>query len=105
MIEEIRAISPRDAEAYPAWDRFWEKAARLVQDYVLAPAPTLSELFDRARATGDEDVLSTMLTVSMKDLVEEHFESEQVRGAFIGAAETGDPGEVGSAFCHCILPH
>ena len=98
MIEEIRAISPRDAEAYPAWDRFWEKAARLVQDYVLAPAPTLSELFDRARATGDEDVLETMLTVSMKDLVEEHFESEQVRGAFIGAAETGDPGSVGSAF-------
>ncbi len=98
MIKEIAAISPKDAEAYPAWDRFWEKAARLVQDYVLSPAPTLAELFDRARATGDEDVLETMLTVSMKDLVEDHFESEQVRGAFIGAAETGDPASVGSAF-------
>ena len=98
MIKEIAAISPKDAEAYPAWDRFWEKAAGLVQDYVLAPAPTLAQLFDRARATGDEDILETMLTVSMKDLVEEHFESEQVRGAFIGAAETGDPASVGSAF-------
>ena len=39
MISEIAAISPKDAEAYPAWNRFWEKAAGLVQDYVLAPAP------------------------------------------------------------------
>jgi len=103
MIKEIAAISPRDAEAYPAWDRFWEKAARLVQDYVLAPAPTLSELFERARATGDEDVLETLLTVSMKDLVEEYFESEQIRGAFIGAAESGDPGAAGSAYARAYF--
>lgn len=103
MIEEIRAISPRDAEAYPAWNRFWEKAARLVQHYVLSPAPTLAELFDRARATGDEEVLETLLTVSMKDLVEEHFESEQIRGAFIGAAESGDPGATGSAYARAYF--
>ena len=96
LIEDIARISPRDAEAFPRWDRFWERAAGLIQAYVLSPPPRLGQLFEKARGTPDEEVLETMLTRTMKDLVQDHFESEQVQGAFIGATEAGDPSVPGS---------
>lgn len=96
LINDISRISHHDAETFRHWSRFWDRAARLVQDYVLKPPPTLAELFERARDVGDESILETMITWSMKDLVKEHFQTKQVQGAFIGAAEAGDPSTPGS---------
>ncbi len=81
--DEIRRISPRDAERYPEWVAFWERAAGILKRYFLG--------------TPDERVFERMLTGNMKDLVEEYFESDLVRASYIDAQDAGDviaPGSV-----------
>ena len=48
------------------------------------------------RGTADEEVWETMLTVPMRDFVEERFEDERVRAYFINAQDAGDPSAPGS---------
>ena len=71
--EEIARVSPRDAESYPHWMSFWKRASRILNEHFLSPPPTLTELFDRAREMGERDVLETLLTVPLKDLLEAVF--------------------------------
>jgi phytoene dehydrogenase-like protein len=96
--EEIARFSARDARAYPKWAEFWQRAAGILSPYFLAPPPTLAEIAARVRGTPDEGVFEMMLTTSMKDLVEDFFEDNAVRGAFVHAQDVGDPAAAGSVF-------
>src|SRR5438477_343774 len=49
------------------------------------------------------EVFERMLTGSMQDLVEELFEDEAIRGAFIQAQDVGDPAAPGSVFCYAHI--
>ncbi|MBI4640368.1 MAG: NAD(P)/FAD-dependent oxidoreductase [Candidatus Tectomicrobia bacterium] len=99
-LEEIRRLSPHDAKAYPDWVAFWERAAGILHPYFLTSPPTVMELASRVRGTPDEEVLETMLTMSMRDLIDEFFESEHLRASFIQAHDVGDPNAPGSIFCN-----
>ena len=101
--EGMRRLSAHDAAAYPRWLDFWRRAAGLIHPYFLTAPPSLSELVARARRTGDEDVLETLLTPSMADLVQAYFESPWLQGATIQAHDVGDPAAVGSAFCQSYI--
>jgi phytoene dehydrogenase-like protein len=48
------------------------------------------------RGTAEEEVWETMLTVSMRDLVDRFFEDDRVRAHFISAQDAGDPSTPGS---------
>ena len=98
--EEIAKFSRRDADAFPRWQQFWERAAGLVYPHFLLPPPTVAELRAQSRGSEDEPFLERLLTVSMKELVTEFFEDEAIRGAFIQAQDVGDPAAAGSAFCY-----
>lgn len=100
---EIARFSRRDAENYPNWLAFWERAAGLIHPYFLTPPPTLSEIAGRVRGTDDEALFDRLLTASMKDVVAEFFESEAVRGTFIQAQDVGDPAAPGSAWCYAYI--
>ena len=50
-METIRQFSPHDAEAYPRWNAFWERAASIVNPYRLRTPPTLAQLFDDVRGS------------------------------------------------------
>lgn len=95
--EEIRRISSHDADAWIEWSDFWTRAANLLRHFFLAPPPTLGQLVDRARETGDEELLQTLLTVPVKDLMERFFESEEIRGAVCLVGDQGDIAAPGSA--------
>ena len=105
--EEIGRISPADAARFPDWIGFWERAAGILHRYFLSEPPTLAQVAESVRGTADEPVFERMLTGNMKDLVEEHFESEVVRGAFIDAQDAGDvraPGSIMAvAYMRCSL--
>lgn len=101
--EEISQFSTRDAERYPEWLAFWKQAAGLIQPYFLRQAPTITEVYERARRAGKEAFLDRLLVVSMTELVSEYFESEAMQGAFIQAQDVGDPGAVGSAWCYAYI--
>ena len=44
--DEIRRISPRDAEKFHDWIAFWKRASGILHRYWLTDAPTLAELAD-----------------------------------------------------------
>jgi len=93
---EIRRLSEDDAAAYIDWVAFWERACGLVYRYHLVDPPTFAQVTNDVRGTADEEVWETMLTVSMRDLVEQTFTDERVRAYFINAQDTGDPSAPGS---------
>jgi len=99
----IERYSRLDAAAYPRWMDLWERAARLLHPYFLAPAPTYAEIAARVRGTEDERLWETLLTRPMWDLVHEHFESDVMRAHALGAQDIGDPRAPGSALCHAYI--
>ena len=94
--EEIKKISPKDAERFNDWAAFWERAAGILHPYFLTEPPSLADIAARVQGTPDEPVFERMLTGNMKDLVEEHFESESIQGVFIDAQDAGDVTAPGS---------
>ena len=101
--EEIARFSRRDAENFPKWLDFWKRAAGIVYPYFLTTPPTLSQIAERVRGTDDEALLDRLLTVSMKDLLTEFFESETMQGAYAQAQDAGDIGAPGSAWAYTYI--
>jgi len=98
--ESIAKFSAHDADAFPKWQKFWQRAAGLIYPYFLTSPPTLSELAAKVRGTADELLLDRLLTTSMKDLVTEFFDDAAIQGAFIQAQDVGDPAAPGSVWCY-----
>ena len=94
--QELAKFSERDAEAYPAWNEFWQQAAGIIYRYWLREPPTLAQIFDDVRGTSEEEILETMLTVSMKDLLDRYFESDRVKAHLSHCGDLGDPTAPGS---------
>ena len=94
--ESIARISPADGARYHDWVAFWEQAGGIIQRYFLTDPPTLAEVAADLRGTPEEAIFERMLTGSMKDLVEEYFESPLVRACFIDAQDAGDVRAPGS---------
>lgn len=92
---EIRKFSEKDALAYWRWEEFWRDASGLLYDYFLTEPPTLAELVEKVRGSRQEQVLEKMLTWSIMDLIDEHFEDKRVRAHMIGIPEM-DPRAPGS---------
>ena len=103
--QSIAKFSAHDAQSFPQWQLFWERAAGLIYPDFLQPAPSLADLFARVRGTDRETLLQRLLTVSMKDLVTEFFDDVAIRGAFIQAQDVGDPAAAGSAWCYTHIKY
>jgi phytoene dehydrogenase-like protein len=101
--DAIGRFSKHDADAYPHWLAFWERAAGLIYPYFLTPPPTLAELATGLRTAEERTFFDRLLTASMEEIVTEFFEDEAVRGAFIHAHDVGDPAAPGSAWCYAYI--
>ena len=55
--EEIRAVSPHDADAWLEWAEFWHRAVRILSEYYLTPPPTLAQLTERFGREGEGSFL------------------------------------------------
>lgn len=98
--EQIAKFSPEDAKAVPRWNDLWKRAAALIYPWFLTPPPSLDDVRANARKTGDGDFLERLLTVSMTELVNEHFQDPVIRSAFTSAQDVGCPSAPGSAWCY-----
>jgi phytoene dehydrogenase-like protein len=110
----IRAVSPHDAERWPAFCariadavRFVDGVRRQAPPKVPAPAPRelmgLAALGLGLRRQGRQSMMETLrlLPMSATELAEEWFESDALQGAIGGAAITRSsqgPGAAGTAF-------
>ena len=94
--EELTRLSPRDIDGYHHYQEFMSKAAGILHRYFLEDPPTLAQVTADVHGTADERIWERMLTGNMRDLVEEHFESPEVRAVFIDAEDAQDPRAPGS---------
>jgi phytoene dehydrogenase-like protein len=100
VIAQIREFSKHDAERYPDWLDFWQKAVSIFQPYVLTEPPSLHELTASVRGSRLEKVLETLITKSHMQLLQEYFEDEHTK-AFVtepGSHEM-NPGSAGCMLC------
>ena len=96
MAQQLAKFSEHDARMYPEWASFFDRASDLMYRYWMKEPPTIAQVFEDVRGTRNEQVWDTMLTVSMRDMLDEYFESEHVKANFVQAMDTGDPSAPGS---------
>lgn len=111
----IAAFSERDANAYLEFDRYFDRAARLLKDlmFVVPPNINVRELPKWAATAGkfrkwsgrDVHEIVRLFTMSAADFLDEWFEDERVKGALATQAIIGawaGPMTPGSAY---VLMH
>ncbi len=95
-VDEIARLSPDDLEGYGRYQDFMARASGILHRYFMEEPPTLAQVTADVRGTPNEPVWERMLTGNMRDLIEEHMQSPEVRAGFIDAEDAGDPRAPGS---------
>ena len=88
-LESIARISPHDAEAWPRWLEFCARSAAMFEPYLLTEPPTLGELAQRYEGTEDEDLFYWLITGTTRGLLDEMFESEELKTSVMGTFDSG----------------
>lgn len=96
-ISHLPGATRADADGYLRWIRFWERAAGIFDRYFLKPAPTIEQIRADLVDSSDSEVFETLLTVSVRELADDHFGDSGVAAAAVGTADYGAISEVGSA--------
>jgi len=86
---ELARFSKHDAEAYPKYVAFWTDVMELIEAMVLESPPALSDLMALFRGTEAEDLARRVLLSSAADLLDEFFESAEVKAMLATATTSG----------------
>ncbi|MEO8972776.1 MAG: NAD(P)/FAD-dependent oxidoreductase [Ktedonobacteraceae bacterium] len=87
-IEGIRRLSPHDAEAYPKFLAFFERASEILNPILLEEPPSVADLAARFRGE-DEEIYRRLMFGSLYDMLADYFESDYLRAAFAGQGVIG----------------
>src|SRR5437879_2468180 len=82
-VEGIRRLSPHDAEAYPKFLRFFDRASEILAPVLLEEPPSIADLAGRFRGE-DEEIYRWLMFGSLYDLLASYFEPDYLRAAFAG---------------------
>lgn len=96
--ENIAKLNPRDAERVPAFFDFWDRAAGLVNTFMLTDPPSQAEVEAKAAELGETELLHKLQKSSSADIVEEYFQDERVQMAMAIIEDIGDPWAPGGAW-------
>lgn len=105
-MQSIARVAPRDAEAFPRFDAYTSRIARIVGDFMMKPQPSLPEFAAAFTGPDGPDMLNCALFGSVGDYLQRFFESDYVQGpmAYGGmsgsAASPRTPGTAFSKFYH-----
>ena len=88
-LREIARFSKRDAGAYPKYLAFWADVMKFLEPFVLEPPPSLPEFLETF--PGAEDLVTHLLRQSAADLLDEFFESDEVKAMLVTSATIGIP--------------
>ena len=83
------------------WAQEWSNVYDLVEPMLLAPPVPIAELVSLLRGPEAEDLLRRLLFYSAEELLDEYFESDQVKAAFANESVIGHfsgPSAPGTAF-------
>src|SRR6266566_5745628 len=80
-IEGIRKLSPHDAEAYPKFLAFFERASEILNPILLEEPPSVADLAGRFRGA-DEEIYRYLMLGNLYDMLADYFESDYLRAAW-----------------------
>ncbi len=98
FIAEIARFSEKDARAYDHYDAFVEKAAAVMDRYILSNPPSFAEFASNFKTAEEARIFQKMILGSAAEVAEYFFESEQVQamacafgliGTFRGPRDAG----------------
>jgi phytoene dehydrogenase-like protein len=87
-IEGIHHLSPHDAEAYPKFLRFFDRASAILNPILLEEPPSVADLAARFRGE-DEEIYRRLMFGNLYDMLADYFESDYLRAAFAGQGVIG----------------
>lgn len=88
---EIAAkYTERDAAGYRRWQDFWTQTAHLVGEYFLQEPPTLDEWITQIRGTSQEAHFERLQHCTLRELMDDCFESDEVKAAAIAHVVDAD---------------
>jgi phytoene dehydrogenase-like protein len=97
-MEEIRRLSPKDAEAWWHYDDFMERACRVMDRYILRRPPSWAEIAAEFKSPEDALIFQKVFLGSAADIAEHFFESSQMQAVVAATGIIGtfrgprDPG-------------
>src|SRR5207253_1636211 len=103
--KQIAKFSKKDAAAWSRYTHFWDEFAELVEPTLLAPPVSLADLASLVRTPEAEDFLRRIIFSSIADMLDEFFESDEVKASLATSAVAGTmagPRTPGTAF---VLGH
>jgi phytoene dehydrogenase-like protein len=86
-VNQIEKFSAHDAERYGDWMLMWLRAGSVFKNYLLSPPPSFAELAKSLEGTDEEYDFYRLLTTPQKILLDEYFESEDVKTALSNVIE------------------
>ena len=104
--EQIAKFSKKDSIQYPKFVKFISEFANDIESLVWSPARSLTEIIERLE-TVDRGDLARFLTTSTKDILDEYFESDEIKGTLswhttdstnAGPMSAGSAWELGAHF-------
>lgn len=89
LTEEIARFSKKDAENYPAYDAFVERACAIMDQFILRNPPSFAEFATAFDQPGDAHIFQKMILGSSADLAEYFFESEYIQAGIAASGLIG----------------
>ena len=89
--KELARFSKHDAAAYPKYVAFWTEVMELIEAMVLEPPPALPDLLGMFKGAEAEELAKRILLSSAADLLDEFFESEEVKAMLATGTTIGLP--------------
>ncbi|OGS66127.1 MAG: hypothetical protein A3K59_09310 [Euryarchaeota archaeon RBG_19FT_COMBO_69_17] len=90
-LKELARFSKKDAEAYPKYVAFWTDVMELIEAMVLEAPPPLADLLGMFQGADAEELAKRILLQSAASLLDEFFESEEVKAMLVTATTIGLP--------------
>src|SRR5438067_3321623 len=87
-IEGIRKLSKHDAEAYPKFIEFFDRASEILNPILLEEPPSVADLAARFRGE-DEEIYRYLMFGNLYDMLADYFESHYLRAAYAGQGVIG----------------
>ena len=105
--EEIGKFSVKDVTAYANFFEYLNDFARKTGVSLFKPPPTIKELAQRLETSEDEQAFSKIILGSLKDLLDDWFESEELKSVIAAISATSNlvgPYTPGTAYILLMRP-